>query len=96
MGLYKTVAKEFGIQQELHGIARALSNTIQNIGAQRTKAGDAHGRAPNQQNADIDEAEFVVTAAGVVSTFLMRRLRGHAAQRAAPAQSTQRTGDNGQ
>ncbi|NVI98712.1 abortive infection family protein [Myxococcus sp. AM009] len=78
--LYKPVAAEFGLKTggaELHAISNALNTVIQNIGSFRSGSGDAHGRAPGQENASTEEADFVVTAAAAISTFLMRRLAMH-------------------
>jgi hypothetical protein len=75
--LCRAVSKAFDFPGEsdehVKGLLFGLSSAVQNIGALRTKTGDAHGRTASSPASEHDLAQFAVTAAGAVSTFLLRR-----------------------
>ncbi len=79
--LYKNVAKDLAplsdenASDAVRGMTRALASLVQNIGAFRTKAGDAHGRGPNDRVATLSAAQLAVTSAGACCSYLLRRLR---------------------
>lgn len=62
---------KFEADEDIRAILGALSTVAGNIGALRTKAGDAHGRERGHRRVDARIARLAVNAASTLSLFLL-------------------------
>jgi hypothetical protein len=79
-----SLAPEQQITDDLRAIAGAINTLVVGIGALRTHAGSAHGKAPRHQPITFSQARLAVNAAGVLATFLMDTLSAETASSSAP------------
>ncbi|HEY4176582.1 MAG TPA: abortive infection family protein [Kofleriaceae bacterium] len=68
------IAGDRAAGDDVAAMIRGLAGVVQNIGALRTKLGDAHGKSPGQATGGLDEARLAVDAAGAASVYLIRKL----------------------
>lgn len=77
--LFRTTAKALQLDPsgqadpELKGVCGGLSSVVQNLGALRTKFGEAHGKHPNYASLFVRHARLAVNAAGGCATFLVEQ-----------------------
>jgi len=77
--LYRAVAKKLSLdptdqaEAEMRKLCGGLATATQNIGAVRTKMGDAHGKAAHFVEPVTSLARLAVNSAGILATFLMEQ-----------------------
>lgn len=83
MSLMKAVGKALKLDpsdqahSEVRQLCQGLTTTVQAVGSLRNGHSEFHGRSPEAQSLTPDIAALAVNGAGVVATFLMRRLLEH-------------------
>ena len=77
--LYKAVTKKLNLdpadqaEAEMRKLCGGLATATQNIGAVRTKMGDAHGKAAHFVEPVTSLARLAANSAGILATFLMEQ-----------------------